>query len=89
MVDYAELINLLPNFSTKKSSFKWFKSYLDKRKEKVKINGIKGDEMLITCRVLQESVLGPTLFILYVNSICDLDINGEVITYADDTWDVV
>jgi len=84
-VDHAELINLLPNFGITKSSFKWFKSYLDKRKQKVKINGILGEEMLITCGVPQGSVLGPTLFILYINSICDLDINGQVVTYADDT----
>jgi hypothetical protein len=79
------MLNILPNFGIKKSSFKWFKNYLDKRKEKVKINGILGDEMLITCGVPQGSVLGPTLFILYINSICDLDINGQVVTYADDT----
>jgi hypothetical protein len=83
-VDHAELIKLLPNFDIKNSSLKWFKCYLDKRKQKVKINGILGDEMLITCGVPQGSVLGPTLFILYINGISDFDINGQIITYADD-----
>lgn len=49
------------------------------KKQKVKINGITGEKMLITCVVPpQESVLSPTLFLLYINSICDLDINRTV-----------
>lgn len=85
VVDRFELINLLPNFGINKSSLKWFKSYLDKRKQKVKINVIIGDEILITCGVPQGSVLGSYLFILYINSTCDLDINRQVLTYTDDT----
>lgn len=84
-MDHTDIINLLSNFGIKKSSLKWFKSYLVNRKQKVKINGITGDDLLITCGVPQESVLGPTLYLLYINNICDLDINGQVITNADDT----
>lgn len=55
------------------------------------------DEMLITCGLPQGNVLGPTLFILYFNSICNLETNLQVVTYADDTcllfsgdtWDAV
>ena len=31
------------------------------------------------------SVLGPILFLLYINSVCDSNIDGLVVTYADDT----
>lgn len=41
--------------------------------------------MLITFVVPQATVLGLTLFIMYINSICDLDIKGLVVTYADNT----
>ncbi|VVC42722.1 Reverse transcriptase domain, partial [Cinara cedri] len=54
-------------------------------KQIVQINNTTGDEMSINCGIPQGSILGPLSFILYINSICDLKINGQIITYADDT----
>jgi len=84
-VNHNELCNILPSFGLKNNSFKWFKNYLENRKQLVQINDSKGDEMKIQCGVPQGSVLGPILFILYINSICDLKIDGQIVTYADDT----
>jgi len=72
-VDHLELINLLPNFGIKKSSLNWFISYLLNRKQKVKINNITGEESSVTCGVPQ-GTLGSTLFILYINSLCDMGV---------------
>lgn len=41
--------------------------------------------MLITYGVPQGNVLDPTMYILYINIICDLTIDGHIVTYADDT----
>lgn len=84
-VNHNELCNILPSFGLKNNSLKWFKNYLENRKQLVQINDSKGDEMNIQCGVPQGSVLGPILFILYINAICDLKINGQIVTYADDT----
>jgi len=85
IVSHVELVNILSNFGIKNSSLKWFKSYLLGRKQKVKINNITGEKILITFGVSQGSVLGPILFILYINSVCNLLIDGHIVTYVDDT----
>ncbi|VVC35294.1 Reverse transcriptase domain [Cinara cedri] len=85
MINHTELIRILSSFGMKTSSIKWFTSYLFKRNQIVMINGILSEEREIICGVPQGSVLGPIFFILYINSICNLKIDGTIITYADDT----
>ncbi|KAF0715212.1 neuroblastoma-amplified sequence-like, partial [Aphis craccivora] len=51
----------------------------------VSINGDHSAEGEIDYGVPQSNVLGPLLFILYINNICNLCIDGQVIIFADDT----
>lgn len=96
-VNHDKLINILPSFGIKSNSLKWIMSYLKNRTQIVNINGTLGDKKKITCGVPQGSVLGPIFFILYINNICNMTIDGKIITYADDTcllfsdysWDLV
>ena len=61
---------------------KWIESFLHQRRQRVTINGVKSDWGSVTSGVPQGSVLGPILFILFVNSISD---EGDILLFADDT----
>jgi len=65
-VDHLKLLKILPNFGIVSSSLDWFRSYLQNRRQMVRINGFTEDKMYINCGVPQGSVLGPILFILYI-----------------------
>lgn len=74
IVNYQEVINILSEIGLKNN---W--------KQIVIINEITVEEMTIKCEVLQGSIMGSLLFILYINSIYDMKINDQIVTYADDT----
>ena len=63
---------------------KWFENYLTNRKQIVQYNEVKSDEMTIKGGVPQGSVLGPLLFLLYIN---DIQYCSELISivFVDDT----
>ena len=62
----------------------WFKNYLTNRKQFVYINGEKSEEKTITCGVPQGSVLGPILFLIYINDLPKA-VNFFTLLFADDT----
>ena len=63
---------------------KWIESYLTDRYQYVIYNGVQSNYLRITCGVLQGSILGPLLFIIYINDIWNLS-HLFPILYADDT----
>lgn len=62
----------------------WFKSYLSERKQVVNINGTLSQQRLITSGVPQGSILGPTLFLCFVNDMPSC-VKCRLIQYADDS----
>ena len=62
----------------------WFKSYLSDRKQRVILPGVTSDWAYICAGVPQGSILGPLLFLLFINDIV-LDIGSNIRLFADDT----
>ena len=63
----------------------WFRSYLHDRKQKVCINDFKSETKSINHGVPQGSVLGPILFLLYINDFHECIKCSETFHFADDT----
>ena len=66
-------------------SNKWFASYLSNRKQFVSINGYKSNLADVKCGVPQSSILGPLLFLIYINDLHAAIKHSEVHHFADDT----
>ena len=67
------------------SGVKWFENYLSNRKQYVSYNSHESQFEDIVCGVQQGSILGPLLFILYVNDITYISNVLDFILLADDT----
>ena len=63
---------------------RWFQSYLSGRTQLVDVHGICSSFANVTCGVPQGSILGPLLFLIYVNDMAGA-INEKILLYADDT----
>ena len=63
----------------------WIRSYLTTRKQFVEINGCASELLNVTSGVPQGSILGPKLFVLYINDICNVSKLAKFILFADDT----
>lgn len=71
-------------YSIKHGSLKLFENYLKNRHQLTIINGIRSKNSLIKFGVPQGSVLGPLLFLIYINDIVNINLNGKISLYADD-----
>ena len=63
----------------------WFSSYLTGRKQYVEVDGVKSGLLPLSTGVRQGSILGPLLFLIYMNDIPNANEDFIYILYADDT----
>ena len=64
---------------------KWFESYLTDRSQYVIYDGVRSEIKVVECGVPHGSILGPILFIISMNDICNISDLMFAIVYADDT----
>lgn len=84
-ISHALLLQKLSAIGIGEVALKMFQSYLENRYQTVKIGNEKSDLEMISYGVPQGSVLGPLLFLTYINNISSIGLKGEISLYADDT----
>jgi len=84
-IDHNILLFKLYNYGIRGKIFDWFKDYLSNRSQYVFVNHVSSKTLKVNCGVPQGSVLGPLLFLLYVNDIENCIPSNVVKLYADDT----
>ena len=84
-VDHRLLCKKLEFYGIRGIAQDWITSYLSNRTQHVSYDGHASDNLEITCGVPQGSILGPRLFILYVNDMCNVSKLLKFILFADDT----
>ena len=81
--------NILPlkleHYGIRDVTYLWFKSYLSDRKQYTSLNGVDSDIKNISCGVPQGSVVGPLLFLLYINDLPNISSKLNFFLFADDT----
>jgi len=84
-VNHQILLSKLQNCGVRGTLLSWFTSYLTDRKQCVKIDKTCSRMVTIHNGVPQGSTLGPLLFIIYVNDLLKMTLQGSIYSFADDT----
>ena len=84
-IDHKMLLHKLECYGVRGLALHWFKSYITYRKQYVLYTNIQSQTLDITCGVPQGSVLGPLLFLGYINDIVNCLTQSKLISFADET----
>ena len=84
-VDINILLYKLNYYGIRGPVLNWFESYLSNRKQFTYVNGMSSSCLNTNCGVPQGPVLGPLLFLIYINDIALATNHGRISLFADDT----
>ena len=84
-VNHSILLKKMEHYGIRGVALDWFTSYLSYRKQYISVNGRASDYLDICCGVPQGSVLGPLLFLIYINDLSNVSKPLSFYLFADDT----
>lgn len=84
-VSHDILLSKLAYYGVRGVPLEWFRSYLTCRKQSVVVGGVRSPERFVTCGVPQGSILGPLLFLLFINDFPESTNYFKFSLFADDS----
>ena len=84
MVDHSILLSKLHHYGIRGKAYDWFTSYLSNRQQFVSVSGKDSKTRRLDFGVPQGSILGPLLFVIYINDMPEISRIAKFILYADD-----